>query len=103
MHGLKLFGISALVSSKDASQHQSTRIESVQKPIQVEEHIFGRRRALQAILGGTAAAIVAPAASMALDMDAFMNSEVRQSRVLKAPCIFKSASDSPVEYFWCQF
>ena len=89
MHGLQLFGISALVFNKHANHRQSMGIESVQKPIKVEEHIFGRRRALQAILGGTAAAVVAPAASMALDMDAFMNSEVSQSRVLKAFCIFQ--------------
>jgi hypothetical protein len=89
MRGLKLLGISSLVSNKDASHRQSTGIESVQKPMQVEERIFGRRRALQAILGGTAAAVVAPAASMALDMDAFMNSQVRQSLVLKTSCIFQ--------------
>jgi hypothetical protein len=89
MRGLKHFGIYALVSNKDASHHQSTGIETVQKPIQVEVNIFDRRRALQAILGGTVAAVVAPAASMALDMDAFMNSEVRHHGFPKASCIFQ--------------
>jgi hypothetical protein len=98
MRGLQLFGVSALVSNKDASHRQSMGIESVQKPIQVEEHIFGRRRALQAVFGGTVAALIAPAASIALDMDAFMNSEVRQS-FSKHLEYFKSEADSPVEYY----
>jgi hypothetical protein len=77
MRGLKLFGFSALAANRGALEKRLDGLKSVGKPMTVEEPVFGRRQALQAILLGTAA-VCAPSVSFALDMDAFMNNEVRK-------------------------
>ena len=77
MRGLKLFGVSALAANKGAFEKRLDGLKSVGKPMTVEEPVFGRRQALQAILLGTAA-VSAPSLSFALDMDAFMKDQVRK-------------------------
>jgi hypothetical protein len=78
MHGLKLFGMAALVAQKnDPVARPSTALGSV-KTVDHEDAVFGRRRALQSIFGGVvAAAAIGAQSASALDMDAFMSSEVR--------------------------
>ena len=86
MRGLKLLGVSALAGN-DRALHQPVGKSVVQEPLKaaneqiVDEPLFGRRKALQNILlGATAAAAFASSTSStpayALDMDAFMNSEL---------------------------
>jgi hypothetical protein len=84
MRGLKLLSVSALAANKGAVDRQSVGLKSVEKPLAVEEPLFGRRKALQSILAAGAAgvtAVVAPKSALALDMDAFMNSEVSKRLV----------------------
>lgn len=79
MYGLKLFGITALAANNKASfDQQSVGMKSAGTPFTTAEvaPAFGRRQALQNILG-VAAVAAAPAMASALDMDAFMSSEVR--------------------------
>ena len=76
MHGLKLFGITALAANKGALESNlNSAMKSVGTPMTAEEPSSGRRQAFQALFWGTAA-VAAPAVSVALDMDAFMNAEV---------------------------
>merc|ERR1712232_343849 len=62
--------MTALASNKGAFQKHS----GIEKPLAVEEPLLGRRAAFQSIVIGTA--VLAPAISNALDMDAFMNAEL---------------------------
>jgi hypothetical protein len=77
MRGLKLLSVSALqLATNTAVENRPFGLKTtVEKPMAIEEPLFGRRKALQAILGATAAA-AAPAIASALDMDAFMNKEI---------------------------
>ena len=58
-----------------------------------EDAVFGRRRALQSIFGTAAAVTIGAQASNALDMDAFMSSEVSLCTVLhskrKSPSVLE--------------
>jgi hypothetical protein len=77
MRGFALLGFSSLASHKGAFHQKPNSIENIfEKPVSPDDALFGRRKALQCIfLGGAVAA--SPVAAYALDMDAFMNSEVR--------------------------
>jgi hypothetical protein len=91
MRGLKLLGVSALAGNNRAL-HQPVGRSLVQEPLKAssttaveedEKRIFGRRKALQAILAGAAVAAsssLSPSVSNALDMDAFMNSELEKDQ-----------------------
>lgn len=77
MHGLKLFGITALAANKGSIEKNLNGLKSVGTPLRpVDGVVSGRREALGAIFLG-AAAFSSPSIANALDMDAFMNSEVR--------------------------
>jgi hypothetical protein len=90
MRGLKLLGVSALAGN-DRAFHQPAGKSIVQEPLKSantefdnDEPLFGRRKALQNILAGaTVAAFASSSASTpsyALDMDAFMNSELEKDQ-----------------------
>eukprot|EP00980_Cylindrotheca_fusiformis_P015576 scaffold4447_cov120-Cylindrotheca_fusiformis.AAC.9 len=75
MRGIKFLSMTALAANNRASQTQSsTTINSAEKQVSVAEPLFGRRAAFQSIMLG--AAMLAPAVSNGLDMDAFMNSQL---------------------------
>ena len=79
MRSLKLLGVSALVSNKDALYRHSNGAEIAKRPVAIEEPIFGRRKVLISILAQSVAVVAAgPVSANALDMDAFINSEVSQ-------------------------
>jgi hypothetical protein len=80
MHGIKLLGIYALAANKGDVEQQSVGMKSVGTPMTAEP-AFGRRQALQSIFVAAAVVVASPGISLALDMDAFMNSEVRKSLV----------------------
>jgi hypothetical protein len=73
MHGIKFLSITALAANNWASQKPSTG-NSLEKSLTVEEPLLGRRAAFQSVMLG--AIMLAPTVSSALDMDAFMNSEL---------------------------
>ena len=80
MHGLKLFGIASLVAKDPTAVRPSSTALSMgtvdNNTPSHEDAVFGRRRALQSIFGTAAAVTIGAQASNALDMDAFMSSEV---------------------------
>jgi hypothetical protein len=67
MRGINFLSMTALAANKGTLQKQS---------LTVEEPLLGRRAAFQSIMLG--AAMFAPTVSNALDMDAFMNSELEK-------------------------
>jgi hypothetical protein len=78
MRGLKLVGVSALVGNHPSTIRTQLNSE-VQENVRAsayDEPLLGRRNVLQAILTGAAASLVIPEGVKALDMDAFMNSEL---------------------------
>ena len=82
MFGIKLFGICALATNNKAAVDMvgSKSIGTTPFSGVSEAPVSGRRQALQSILGvaaAGAAVATAPGIASALDMDAFMNSEVR--------------------------
>ena len=93
MHGIKLFGIYALVTSNNeitTSMKKGSSVVGMQTPVGTpfaankSPVAFGRRQSLHKILGVTASLVVSSSSSStpavkvasALDMDSFMNSEV---------------------------
>lgn len=72
MRGIKFLSMTALAANKGALQRPSS--STAEKPLIVEEPLLGRRAAFQSMMLG--AAMLAPTVSNALDMDAFMNSEL---------------------------
>ena len=72
MRGIKFLSTTALAASKggfESNKQITSRIEGIQPPL-------GRREAFQSMILGTA--VLAPTIVNALDMDAFMNAEVRR-------------------------
>eukprot|EP00429_Kryptoperidinium_foliaceum_P006893 CAMPEP_0176024308 /NCGR_PEP_ID=MMETSP0120_2-20121206/11877_1 /TAXON_ID=160619 /ORGANISM="Kryptoperidinium foliaceum, Strain CCMP 1326" /LENGTH=110 /DNA_ID=CAMNT_0017357487 /DNA_START=247 /DNA_END=576 /DNA_ORIENTATION=- len=72
--------------------------QKMDQPTTDEGALFGRRKALQSILGVGAAAAAAPKAAFGLDMDAFMNSELASDKANCDPkkdpkCIPKLSAD----------
>mmetsp|Transcript_10521 Transcript_10521/g.18571 ORF Transcript_10521/g.18571 Transcript_10521/m.18571 type:complete len:142 (-) Transcript_10521:177-602(-) len=81
MRGLKLLGVSALAGNDNAFHRPEVK-SNVQEPLKtLDEPQFGRRKALQAILAGASVAATFPSvATNALDMDAFMSSELEKDQ-----------------------
>ena len=80
MRGLKLLGVSALAGNERAIHRPAVK-SMIQQPLKVDdEPLYGRRKALQTILAGASVVASFPALSSALDMDAFMNSELEKDK-----------------------
>ena len=67
MRGIKFLSTTALAASKGGFENNNK---------QISQQSLGRRAAFQSIVLGTA--VLAPTIVNALDMDAFMNAEVRR-------------------------
>ena len=68
MRGIKFLSTTALAASKGGFENNNNK--------QISQQSLGRRAAFQSIVLGTA--VLAPTIVNALDMDAFMNAEVRR-------------------------
>ena len=103
MRGIKLLSISALAANKASMNNHAptSRLDcgnSQAAAKTIEEPMSGRRKVLQALLGAGAASVVGPGASIALDMDAFANTELENDTKFCDPkrdpkCAPKMTSD----------
>ena len=76
MRALNLLSVSALAINKAAIDKQVSGRQEIEQPLFKDEPVFGRRKALKSLFGAAVVAVPVAGAG-ALDMDAFMNSEVR--------------------------